>query len=276
MNTLLWIVLPYTCLAVFVIGHVWRWRHDQFGWTTHTSQLLENRLLRLGSPLFHLGAFGVIAGHAMGLLIPESVTSALGVSEHAYHLVSVTGGVITGVMLVVGLALLIARRFVSGRIRRVTTTMDKVLYVALTAMVVLGMSGTVVINLFGEGYNYRESLAVWFRQIFYFQPDSSLMAGAPLVFQLHALGGFLFLALWPFTRLVHVWSAPLAYLSRPYVVYRRRRGPVPAAQPTPAAVRDAGRRRAAGGAGEPARVGGATRVDGAARADAAGRSPVSR
>ncbi|SDT80211.1 respiratory nitrate reductase subunit gamma [Actinoplanes derwentensis] len=238
MNALIWIVLPYACLAVFTAGHVWRWRHDQFGWTTHTSQLLENRLLRLGSPLFHLGAFGVIGGHAMGLLIPASWTAAVGVSEHTYHLVSVTGGTITGIMLVVGLALLIARRFVNGRIRRVTTTMDKILYAALAAMVVLGMSGTVVINLFGDGYDYRETIAVWFRGIFWFQPDPSLMSGAPLVFQLHAIGGFLFLALWPFTRLVHVWSAPLAYLWRPYVVYRGRRTPAPAPQPAPAAVRD--------------------------------------
>jgi nitrate reductase gamma subunit len=81
MTTLLWVVLPYTCLAVFVAGHVWRWWHDQFGWTTHTSQLLDNRLLRLGSPLFHLGAFGVIGGHAMGLLVPEWFTERLGVPE---------------------------------------------------------------------------------------------------------------------------------------------------------------------------------------------------
>lgn len=245
MNILLWVVVPYACLAVFVAGHVWRWQHDQFGWTTHTSQILENRLLRLGSPLFHLGAFGVIAGHAIGLLVPQSVTSAAGITEHAYHLVSVTGGVLTGVMLTVGLALLTARRFVSGRVRRVTTTMDKVLYAAMTVMVALGMGGTVVVNLFGPGFDYREGLAVWFRQIFYFQPDASLMADAPLVFQLHALGGFLFLALWPFTRLVHVWSAPLAYLWRPYVVYRRRRGPLPPAQPTPSEVRDAARGPAA-------------------------------
>jgi nitrate reductase gamma subunit len=237
MSTLVWIVLPYACLAVFVAGHIWRWRHDQLGWTTHTSQLLENRLLRLGSPLFHLGAFGVIAGHAMGLLVPASFTEFVGISEHTYHVVSVTGGTVTGVMLVTGLALLIARRFVSGRVRRATTTMDKVLYVALAVMVVLGMSGTVVVNLFGEGYDYRETIAVLFRGVFQFQPDPSLMSGAPLVFQLHAIGGFLFLALWPFTRLVHVWSAPLAYLWRPYVVYRGRRSPAPAPQPAPAAVR---------------------------------------
>ena len=240
MTTLVWIVLPYLCLAVFVVGHVWRWRHDQFGWTTRTSQLLESRLLRLGSPLFHLGAFGVIGGHAMGLIVPASVTEKIGISEHVYHLTAVWGGTVTGLMLVTGLVLLIARRFVNGRVRRVTTPMDRVLYAALAAMVLLGMTATVGTNLLGEGYDYRETIAVWFRGIFWFQPDPGLMVGAPLVYQLHAIGGFLFLALWPFTRLVHVWSAPLAYLWRPYVVYRTRRGAVPAAQPSPAAVRDAG------------------------------------
>lgn len=243
MNTAIWIVLPYLCLAVFVAGHMWRWRHDQFGWTSHTSQLLENRLLRLGSPLFHLGAFGVIGGHAMGLLVPASVTEAVGISEHLYHQTAVWGGTVTGAMLVVGLGLLIARRFVNGRVRRVTTVVDKVLYAALAVMVALGMTATVATNLLGDGYDYRETIAVWFRSVFWFAPMSELMVGAPLVYQLHAIGGFLFLALWPFTRLVHVWSAPLAYLWRPYVVYRARRGPVPAAAPSPAAVREATRRR---------------------------------
>ncbi|WP_433212850.1 respiratory nitrate reductase subunit gamma [Microtetraspora malaysiensis] len=243
MNTVIWIVLPYLCLAVFVGGHVWRWRRDQFGWTTHTSQLLESRILRLGSPLFHLGAFGVIGGHAMGLLVPASVTAAVGIPKHLYHLTAVWGGTVAGVMLVAGLVLLIARRFVNGRVRRTTTPMDKVLYVALAAMVVLGMTATVAVNLLGDGYDYRETIAVWFRSVFWFSPRSDLMAGAPLVYQLHAIGGFLFLALWPFTRLVHVWSAPLAYLWRPYVVYRARRGSVPAAPPAPAAVRDATTRR---------------------------------
>lgn len=239
MTTLLWIVLPYLCLAVFVAGHVWRWRHDQLGWTTRTSQLLENRLLRLGSPLFHLGAFGVIGGHAMGLLVPASVTAKVGVSEHVYHLAAVWGGTVTGAMLVAGLVLLIARRLVNGRVRHATTVMDRVLYAALATMVALGMIA-VGTNLLGAGYDYRETIAVWFRGIFWFQPDPALMSGAPLVYQLHTIGGFLLLALWPFTRLVHVWSAPLAYLWRPYVVYRARRGAPPTPPPAPAAVRDAG------------------------------------
>ena len=238
-NTLLWVVLPYACLAVFLAGHVWRWRHDQFGWTTRTSQLLESRLLRLGSPLFHLGAFGVIAGHAIGLFVPASLTADVGIGEGLYHRTAVWGGAVTGLMLVAGLGLLIARRVVNRRVRAATTAMDRVLYLALTAMVGLGMTATVGVNILGRGYDYRETVSLWFRGVLTLNPDSGLVTGAPLVYQLHALGGFLFLALWPFTRLVHVWSAPLAYLWRPYVVYRSRAGAVPAPRPAPATVRAA-------------------------------------
>ncbi|WP_121258396.1 respiratory nitrate reductase subunit gamma [Nocardioides ferulae] len=238
MNTLAFVVVPYLCLAVFVVGHVWRWRHDQMGWTTHTSQLLEGRLLRLASPLFHLGALGVVGGHVIGLLIPASWTHAVGISEHAYHVVAVGGGTVSGLMLAAGFVLLVIRRRMTPKVFRATTRTDKLLYAAMGWMILLGMTATVGVNIFGEGYDYREELAVWFRQIFWLQPESHLMADAPLVYQAHAVSGFLFMALWPFTRLVHVWSAPLAYLWRPYVVYRGRPGNAPTASRTPSDVRD--------------------------------------
>ncbi|HEU4675526.1 MAG TPA: respiratory nitrate reductase subunit gamma [Motilibacteraceae bacterium] len=223
-----WAGVPYVALTVFVLGHAWRWRHDQFGWTTRTTQLLESRLLKLGSPLFHLGAFAAIGGHVLGLVIPKSWTEAVGVSESTYHVVSVGAGTIAGVMVCAGLALLLARRFVvSDRVKRTTTTMDKVMFAVLTVVIGLGMAETVGRNLLGGGYDYRETVSVWFRGIFQLHPEPALMAQAPLVYQLHALAAFAFLALWPFTRLVHVWSAPIAYLWRPYVIYRRRPGSTP-------------------------------------------------
>lgn len=225
MNTLLWVVLPYAALTVFAVGHAWRWRVDQFGWTTRTTQLLEHRWLRWGSPLFHLGAFAAIAGHALGLLVPKSWTEVIGVSEGLYHAVSVGAGTAAAVMLVVGLGLLLARRFVNGQVRRTTTPTDKLLFAVLTVVIALGVTATVGENLIGAGYDYRETISVWFRGLFRLQPDPVLMADVPLVFQLHALSAFALFAIWPFTRLVHVWSAPIAYLWRPYVVYRRRATP---------------------------------------------------
>src|SRR6476469_648210 len=90
LDIFLWVVLPYVCLTIFVIGHVWRYRYDKFGWTTRSSQLYENRLLRLGSPLFHFGILFVLLGHVMGLGVPSSWTGAVGMSEGLYHFLTVS------------------------------------------------------------------------------------------------------------------------------------------------------------------------------------------
>ncbi|MCI3241842.1 respiratory nitrate reductase subunit gamma [Streptomyces spinosisporus] len=229
-DLLLWVAFPYVCLAVFAVGHVWRYRHDQFGWTTHTSQLLERRWLRWGSPLFHLGAFAVIAGHVVGLAVPASLTQAAGISEHAYHTVAVWLGSVAGVAMVTGLGMLCARRLLTRRIRLTTDRSDKVLFPLLAATVLLGIAATAAHNVFGGGYDYRETVSVWFRGVITLQPQPDAVSGAPLLFQLHALTACLLFAAWPFTRLVHVWSVPVGYLVRPYLVYRRR----PAAAPLPA------------------------------------------
>jgi nitrate reductase gamma subunit len=231
--------MPYVALTIFIAGHAWRWRTDQFGWTSRTTQLLESRLLRLGSPLFHLGVFMAIGGHVLGLLVPERWTAAIGVSEGMYRAVSVTAGTIAGTMVVAGLALLLARRFGNPRVRLTTTRSDKALFAVMTGTIVLGMAETVGVNLFGGGYNYRDTVSAWFRGIYLLHPDGQLMVHAPLVYQLHVIFALAFIALWPFTRLVHVWSAPVAYLWRPYIVYRRRakRLRVPAAPNRPSVPR---------------------------------------
>ena len=224
LDTILWVVYPYVCLVVFAAGHVWRYRYDKFGWTTRSSQLYESRLLRWASPLFHFGILAVFLGHVMGLGIPKSWTEAVGMSEGLYHLLAISIGAVAGVGTVVGMALLVYRRRTTGPVFSATTRMDKAMYLALGVVIALGMWNTVagsVLNLGGE-YDYRDGVSVWFRSIFYFQPDPALMSGAPLGFQLHAVAAFFLFALWPFTRLVHVFSVPVWYLGRPYVVYRSR------------------------------------------------------
>ncbi|MDT0393536.1 MULTISPECIES: respiratory nitrate reductase subunit gamma [Streptomyces] len=219
---LLWVVLPYVALAVFVLGHIWRYRYDKFGWTTRSSQLYERRLLRIGSPLFHFGILVVLLGHIGGLVIPKSWTEAAGISEHMYHIGAVVLGTIAGVATLGGLAILIYRRRTVGPVFSATTRNDKAMYVSLTVTIGLGLSATVAANLVGGGYDYRETISPWFRSIFYFQPDPDLMTGAPVLFQLHAISALLLFAAWPFTRLVHMLTAPLGYLTRPYIVYRSR------------------------------------------------------
>lgn len=219
---LLWVALPYVCLAVFVLGHIWRYRYDKFGWTTRSSQLYENRLLRIGSPLFHFGILVVLLGHIGGLVIPKSWTEAVGISEHTYHIGAVVLGTIAGVSTLGGLAILIYRRRTVGPVFSATTRNDKAMYVSLTVTIVLGLAATVAANVVGGGYDYRETISPWFRSIFYLQPDPDLMTEAPVLFQLHAISALLLFAAWPFTRLVHMLTAPLGYLTRPYIVYRSR------------------------------------------------------
>ncbi|MFG3498899.1 respiratory nitrate reductase subunit gamma [Streptomyces sp. NPDC047928] len=221
-GVLLWVVLPYVVLAVFVLGHVWRYRYDAFGWTTRSSQLYENRLLRIGSPLFHFGVLVVLIGHIGGLIIPRSWTDAAGISEHSYHVIAVVLGTVAGVSTLGGLAILVYRRRTVGPVFSATTRNDKAMYLSLTVTIGLGLAATVAANVLSGGYDYRETISPWFRSIFAFRPDAALMAGAPLLFQLHAVSALLLFAFWPFTRLVHMLTAPLGYLTRPYIVYRSR------------------------------------------------------
>jgi nitrate reductase gamma subunit len=220
-NDLLFVVFPYVCLTIFVLGHLWRYHYDKFGWTTRSSQLYENRLLRIGSPLFHFGIIGVFFGHVIGLGVPKSWTEAVGVTEGLYHFLAVSVGALAGLATVAGMAILIYRRRTTGPVFSATTAMDKVMYLFLATVVLLGLYNTVAANIFGH-YDYREGVSIWFRGIFRLSLHPDLMAAAPLSFQLHGIIAIALFALWPFTRLVHVFSAPLGYLTRPYIVYRSR------------------------------------------------------
>ena len=121
MNVLLWGVLPYVVLALLVGGTVWRYRYDQFGWTTRSSQLYESRLLRIGSPLFHFGLVFVLVGHIVGLVIPKSWTDTLGVSQHIYHVNALVVGGLAGLCTLAGVAILVYRRRTTGPVFMATT-----------------------------------------------------------------------------------------------------------------------------------------------------------
>lgn len=225
MSLVLWGILPYVMVAVLVGGSIWRYRYDQFGWTTRSSQLYESRLLRVGSPLFHFGILVVIVGHVAGLVIPKAWTDALGVSEDLYHLAALGLGTIAGIATLAGVAILVYRRRTTGPVFMATTKNDKAMYVVLVAAIVAGLA-TTVLSVIGphQEVTYRDTVAPWFRSLFIFQPDIQAMAAASLDFQVHTLIGMALFMIWPFTRLVHAFTAPVHYLFRPYIVYRSRDG----------------------------------------------------
>jgi len=222
-DILLWIIVPYIAIAVFVVGHVWRYRTDQFDWTSRSTQLLDRRILGWASPMFHYGALAAVAGHFIGLVIPPSVTSAVGISESTYRWIAGIAGGIAGAVTLIGFIGLVYRRITSDRVRRTTTRTDYLTYLLLTVLIVLGCWMTFSHNLFtNDPYNYRNSIGLWWRSLFYLDPNVAAASGAPFVYKLHAIIAWLFWAAFPFSRLVHAWSIPLQYLGRPYILYRRR------------------------------------------------------
>ncbi|HVV77091.1 MAG TPA: respiratory nitrate reductase subunit gamma [Mycobacteriales bacterium] len=222
-----WEILPYTAMVIFVVGHVWRWRYDQFGWTSRSTQLQERRLLKWGAPLFHYATFAAIGGHVLGILIPKSWTESIGIPEHVYTTFSGVAGSIAAIGVLIGAGVLVFRRTMVPRVRATTSAVDYLALILLGIIVVLGIYLTLGVQELGHGYDYRNTVSVWFRSLFTANPNIHVVTRAPIMYQVHATAAWAIFAVWPFSRLVHAWSYPLWYLWRPYVVYRRRRAARP-------------------------------------------------
>lgn len=228
MTTFLFGVYPYIALTILIVGLILRFRYDKFGWTSRSSQIYESKLLRVGAPLFHFGILLAILGHAMGLLIPAGWTKAVGISEETYHSIAIIGGLLAGFMVVAGFTVLLVRRLANRAVLRSSTTADKFMYVVLAAVIATGIWNTVSTATgwgLPEGFTYRDNVSLWFRSIFTLSPQPEFLGGVPIQFQLHAVLAFTFILLIPFTRLVHMFSVPVGYLIRPYIVYRAKGEP---------------------------------------------------
>ncbi|MGW0250322.1 respiratory nitrate reductase subunit gamma [Nocardia goodfellowii] len=222
MSIFLWGALPYLVIGLLATGLAWRYRYDKFGWTTRSSELYESKLLTIASPMFHYGILFVFVGHVMGLFIPAGWTDALHFDEHAYNLLSLFAGTAAGVLAIVGIGMLVYRRRTQTAVFHVTTRNDKLMYLVLVASIASGLFAKLTHSSLDEGYDYRTTIAPWARSIFLLRPEVDLMAQAPLAFHIHAVIGMALLALLPFTRLVHMFSVPMQYLFRPYIIYRTR------------------------------------------------------
>ena len=222
MNQFWWLIYPYACLIVMIVGSLYRYAYRPMSWGSRSSELLEKRQLRWGSQLFHWGILLVIVGHVMGLLVPVAVYQALGVSHNMYHTNADILGGIAGLMTWAGLAILLVRRFGNRRIRRNSSISDMVALILLFVIVTTGDSITLIYNNLVGPYGYRHTIGPWVRGLIVLHPNIALMAHVPLLFQVHIILAFLLFGLSPFTRLVHIWSLPLAYLRRVPIQYRAR------------------------------------------------------
>jgi nitrate reductase gamma subunit len=246
MSEVLWVVLPYLALGLLVGASVVRYAYDPMGWGTRSSQLFETRSLRWGSLLFHWGILFVLVGHVFGLVVPIEAYRAVGIDAHVYHLGADVLGGAAGLAAEAGLAVLIWRRLTVRRVRIHTSVTDALALALLFVVVGLGDLQTVVMNHLVGPYEYRTTVGPWVRELFTLHPDAALMAHVPLVLKLHVVASLVLLGVWPFTRLVHAFSLPLAYLRRAPIQYRSR---APRSAPTPMAASPAPARPTAAGGG---------------------------
>lgn len=216
----LWLIFPYIMLTLFIAGHIYRYNKDQFGWSAKSSEFLEKRSLRMASILFHWGIIVVFLGHVAGLIFPQTFYDKIGVTEKIYHLGAVFIGVSMGVVTLVGILLLVYRRLSVRRLSIHSNKGDWLTLILLVITIVTGFINTMGYTATDAGFDYRDSISPWFRGLLTFSPEPELMAGAPWSFQIHIFTGFLLFGFWPFIRLVHMWSLPLSYLKRRYIVYR--------------------------------------------------------
>jgi len=199
-------VYPYIALSIFLLGSLVRFEREQYSWKSESSQLLHRGQLRLGSNLFHIGILGLFFGHAVGLLTPVIVWDALGVTHSFKQLVAMSAGGAMGTLCLIGLLLLLHRRLTNSRLAANSTWRDKLVLLWLLVTLLLGLSTIWVSSQHRDGHEML-LLMTWAQHIVTGRGDAvSYIAPTSLIFKLHLFMGMSVFILFPFSRLVHVWS----------------------------------------------------------------------
>ncbi len=229
LNQFLFGYYPYVCLAVFAIGSILRFEHGQYSWRSGSSQLLRRKQLVAGSVLFHVGILIIFAGHFVGLLTPIAVFDALGISHGAKQMLAIVAGGVAGVVSLVGIALLTHRRLFDARIRATSSFGDTAVLLILFAQLLLGLATIPVSMQHLDGHEMTKFME-WAQRIWTFRDGAAgLVADAHPIFKAHLTLGLTIFLVFPFTRLVHIFSAPVWYLGRRgYQLVRTKRKAAPA------------------------------------------------
>ncbi|WP_020407635.1 respiratory nitrate reductase subunit gamma [Hahella ganghwensis] len=221
LNTLFLAVYPYVALAIFLIGSLIRYDRDQYTWKTASSQILESKQLRLGSILFHIGVIAVLLGHFVGLLTPAAVWHVLGISASFKQAVAMGVGGFFGIICLFGLIILVKRRLTNPRVRASSTRMDITILLLLLAQLILGLLSIFVSAGHMDGGEMLKMMN-WAQSIVTFNAAqaAAVMVDVHIIYKLHIVLGMTLFVLFPFSRLVHVWSIPVRYFTRNYQVVR--------------------------------------------------------
>ncbi len=218
-------IYPYICGALFIFGSLMRFDREQYSWRSESSQMLSTGSLRVGSNLFHLGIIGLFFGLFVVLLTPRATLRALGVTAGQKEMLAVVAGGILGVIALIGLILLIHRRLTNPRVRATSRGRDFLVLFWILATLLLGLS-TVPLSVQHSDGATMLKLMSWAQHLVTFQGDApSFITDVSVVFKIHMFMGMSLFAIFPFTRLVHVWSgfASVGYIARPWQVARSRK-----------------------------------------------------
>ena len=214
-------IFPYLALAVFLLGSLLRFEREQYSWRSGSSQLLRRRQLMVGSVCFHVGILFLMAGHTIGLLTPHWLYGLVITAPQKQLLAIVSGGA-AGLLCFVGLTMLLHRRLFDARIRATSSAADIAILALLWVQLVLGLL-TIPFSLGHLDGHMMLQLSHWAQGIVTFQADAAgHLQGVGLVFKAHIFLGLTLFVAFPFSRLVHIWSAPVTYAFRPYQLVRRR------------------------------------------------------
>jgi nitrate reductase gamma subunit len=215
-------IYPYIAITVFFLGSLLRYDRDQYTWKASSSQLLSKKDMRLGSNLFHIGIIALFFGHLMGLLTPHWAYHFM-MSAGTKQVVAMTAGGIFGLTCLVGMILLIRRRMMDARIKATSQATDLPILLILFVQLVLGLL-TIPFSAQHMDGSSMLALASWAQHLVTFQGDAaSFVIGEAFIFKIHLVLGLTIFLVFPFTRLVHVWSVPIQYLTRSgYQIVRKR------------------------------------------------------
>lgn len=214
-------IYPYIGLSVFLIGSLVRFERGQYTWRSGSSQMLRARQLRWGSNLFHIGILFLFFGHFVGLLTPHWLYEHF-ISAGAKQMVAVASGGAAGTICFIGLTMLLHRRLTDPRIRATSSSMDIAILLVLWLQLVLGLV-TLPFSVQHSDGGTMLALSEWAQRIVTFRGGAAeLVANVDWPFKLHLVLGITIFVLFPFSRLVHIWSVPVGYVFRSYQVVRRR------------------------------------------------------
>ncbi len=222
LNNFFFNIYPYLCGTVFLVGSWLRYDYGQYSWRAGSSQIMEKKILRIASPLFHVGILGIIAGHAFGMLTPHWMYESFLPVPVKQQMAMWAGGA-CGVMTLIGGGMLLWRRLSNDRVRASSSFGDIMIIALLVIQCALGLS-TIPFSAQHMDGSEMMKLVGWAQSVVTFHGGAAAhLDGVAFIFRVHLVLGMTLFLLFPFCRLVHIWSAPVEYLTRRYQLVRNRR-----------------------------------------------------